>query len=245
MTSTVCQNCARTSLLYFHFVDEISLEQLVPGDIIITNDPFSGGALCTHTMDIHLLRPVFRDERVIAFAWAFIHASDIGGSVAGSIAPTNYEVFQEGVRMRPNLLYRAGVLNEQLWHFFADNSRIPDLIWGDLQAMMSGLALLDRRTQELCDRFGTAGFEESIADVIALSEVKARQAIARLTPGTYEFSDYLETYGSDGHIFMHARMAVVGRDAGHAFLRQRSPRCARRSTSPPASGRIRSCACRS
>jgi N-methylhydantoinase B/oxoprolinase/acetone carboxylase alpha subunit len=58
--------------------------------------------------------------------------------------------------------------------------------------------------------FGTAGFEESIADVIAPSEVKARQAIARLTPGSYEFSDYLETYGSDGHIFMHARMTVEG-----------------------------------
>ena len=203
VTSSVCQNVRG-------LVDEIGLERLAPGDIIITNDPFSGGALCTHTMDIHMLRPVFRDGRVIAFAWSFIHASDIGGSVAGSIAPTNYEVFQEGVRMRPNLLYRGGVLNEQLWNFFADNSRIPELIWGDLQAMMSGLALLDRRTQELCDRFGTAGLEESIADVIALSELKARQAIARLTPGSYEFCDYLETYGSDGHIFMHARMTVEG-----------------------------------
>ncbi len=67
--------------------DEIGLDRLVPGDIIITNDPFSGDAMCTHTMDIHLLRPVFRDGRVIALAWAFIHASDIGGAVAGSIAP--------------------------------------------------------------------------------------------------------------------------------------------------------------
>ena len=203
VTATVCQNVRG-------LVDEIGLETLVPGDIIITNDPFSGDALCTHTMDIHLLRPVFRDGAIIAFAWAFIHASDIGGSVAGSIAPTNHEVFQEGVRMRPNLLYRAGVLNEQLWHFFADNSRIPDLIWGDLQAMLSGLALLDRRTQELCDRFGTAEFLDSIGDVIALSEIKARHAIARLTPGVYAFSDYLETYGNDGHIFMHARMTVTG-----------------------------------
>jgi N-methylhydantoinase B len=203
VTSSVCQNVRG-------LVDEIGLERLVPGDIVITNDPFSGDALCTHTMDIHLLRPVFRDGRVVAFAWAFIHASDIGGAVAGSIAPSSYEVFQEGVRLRPSLLYRAGVLNAQLWHFFADNSRIPDLIWGDLQAMLAGLALLDRRTQELCERFGTAGFEESIADVIALSEIKAREAIGRLTPGSYAFSEYLETYGSEGHIFMHARMTVAG-----------------------------------
>lgn len=203
VTSSVCQNVRALA-------DEIGLDRLAPGDIVITNDPFSGGALCTHTMDIHLLRPVFRDGRVVALAWAFIHASDIGGSVAGSIAPTNYEVFQEGVRMRPNLLYRAGELNEQLWHFFADNSRIPELIWGDLRAMLSGLALLDRRMQELCDRYGLGEVLDSVADVIALSERKARQAIGRLTPGTYGFCDYLETYGGDGHIFMQARMTVDG-----------------------------------
>ncbi len=210
VTSSVCQNVRGLA-------DEIGLERLVPGDVIITNDPFSADALCTHTMDIHLLRPVFRDGRVIALAWAFIHASDIGGSVAGSIAPTNYEVFQEGVRMRPNLLYRAGVLNEQLWHFFADNSRIPGLIWGDLQAMLSGLALLDRRTQELCDRYGTGELLDSITDVLALSELKARAAIARLTPGTYEFSEYLESFRDDGDIFIHAKMTVTGAAEGPAL----------------------------
>ena len=203
VTSSVCQNVRALA-------DVIGLDRLAPGDIVISNDPFTGGALCTHTMDIHLLRPVFRDGRVIAFAWAFIHASDIGGSVAGSIAPTNHEVFQEGVRMRPNLLYRQGVLNDQLWSFFADNSRIPELIWGDLQAMLSGLALLDRRTQELCDRYGTEDFLDSVGDVIALSELKARRAIARLTPGTYDFSDYLEGFAPDSDVFIHARMTVHG-----------------------------------
>ncbi len=202
VTSSVCQNVRG-------LVDEIGLDALVPGDVIITNDPFSGGALCTHTMDIHLIRPVFRDGQVVALGWAFIHASDIGGSVPGSISPTNYEVFQEGVRLRPALLYCGGVLNEQLWYFFADNSRIPDLIWGDLQAMLSGLVLLDRRTQELCDRFGTDSVLGSVADVIAFSEIKARQAIARLTPGSYRFHDYLETFDG-GHVFVQARLTVLG-----------------------------------
>ncbi|MFC0406686.1 hydantoinase B/oxoprolinase family protein [Roseomonas elaeocarpi] len=202
VTSSVCQNVRG-------LLDEIGAENLSPGDVIITNDPFSADALCTHTMDIHLIRPVFRDGRIVALGWAFIHASDIGGSVPGSISPTNYEVFQEGVRIRPSLLYKAGVLNEQLWHFFADNSRIPDLIWGDLQAMISGLTLLDRRTQELCDRFGTEGFLDSVRDVIALSELKARQAIARLKDGEYVFHEYLEAFDGS-HVFMHARMIVAG-----------------------------------
>ncbi|MGH7155352.1 MAG: hydantoinase B/oxoprolinase family protein, partial [Acetobacteraceae bacterium] len=203
VTASVCQNLRG-------LVDEVGIDSLAPGDIIISNDPFSGDALCTHTMDIHLIRPVFRDGRVIAFGWAFIHASDIGGSVPGSISPTNYEVFKEGVRIRPTLLYRQHQLDEQLWHFFADNSRIPDLIWGDLQAMLSGLALLDRRTQELCDRYGLDDFLASVADVLALSEAKARAAIARLTDGEYEFNDYLEAFHGDGFIFMQAKMTKHG-----------------------------------
>ena len=59
VTSSVCQNLRG-------LVDEIGIDRLVPGDIILSNDPFSGDALCTHTMDIHLIRPVFRDGQVIA-----------------------------------------------------------------------------------------------------------------------------------------------------------------------------------
>src|ERR1700710_2352679 len=46
--SSLCQNVRGLA-------DEIGLDQLRPGDIVISNDPFSGDALCTHTMDIHLL----------------------------------------------------------------------------------------------------------------------------------------------------------------------------------------------
>lgn len=203
VTSSVCQNVRGV-------VDQIGMDALRPGDIIITNDPFAGDALCTHTMDIHLLRPVFRDGVPVAFGWAFIHASDIGGSVPGSIAPTNYEVFQEGVRIRTSLLYRQGKLDTQLWQFFADNSRIPELIWGDLQAMMAGLALLDRRLQELCDRLGAESVLESVRDVLALSDLKARAAIARLTDGEYRFAEYLEAFRGEGHIFIQACMRKFG-----------------------------------
>src|ERR1700731_1402478 len=54
VTSSVCQNVRAT-------VDVIGLDRLEPGDVIVSSDPFSGDALRTHTMDIHLIRPVFRD----------------------------------------------------------------------------------------------------------------------------------------------------------------------------------------
>lgn len=203
VTSSVCQNVRA-------MVDVLGVETLEPGDVIISNDPFSGDALCTHSMDIHLIRPVFHEGRPICFAWAFIHASDVGGAVPGSISPTNKEIFQEGIRLRPNRLYRKGELNQELWGVFSDNCRIPDLVWGDLQAMLSGLALLDRRVQELCGRYGLDGFLGGVADVLALSELKARQAIAALADGEYVFNDYLEAFDGDGHVFIQARLTIAG-----------------------------------
>lgn len=201
VTSSICQNVRG-------LVDEIGIDTLVEGDIIISNDPFSGAALCTHSMDIHLLKPVFFQGRVVAFAWAFIHASDIGGSVPGSIDPTNYEIFQEGLRITPTLLYRAGQLDGQIWQFFASNTRIPDLIWGDLNAMISGISLLETRALEICSKFGLDYFLGSVADVLELADQKAQKALRQLRPGTYSFNDYLEGYRGEAPIFINGTMTV-------------------------------------
>ncbi|MCW2318662.1 N-methylhydantoinase B [Rhodoblastus acidophilus] len=189
-------------------VEGIGRDKLRPGDVVICNDPFSGGAIVTHTMDIHLLTPIFHKDRLVAYGWAFIHASDVGGSVAGSVDPRNYEIFQEGLRISPTFLYREGRLNEQLWQIFKDNTRIPDLIWGDLQAMIAGMKLLETRMGEICDRYGVEETLQSIDDVLDLADQKAQQALRKLRNGTYVSHDYLETYDADGHIFIHCKLVV-------------------------------------
>ena len=76
------------------FVDAFDPAGIEPGDIFISNDPFRTAGLVTHTMDIHLARPVFFEGEVIAFAWSFVHASDIGGAVPGSISPDLAEIYR-------------------------------------------------------------------------------------------------------------------------------------------------------
>ena len=102
-------------------IDAFGLENFSEGDIVICNDPFGSDGMCTHTMDVHLLRPIFHKKRIIAFAWAFIHSSDIGGAVPGSVSPTNFDVFQEGIRLRAAHLYRGDILNQELIDIFMDN----------------------------------------------------------------------------------------------------------------------------
>jgi N-methylhydantoinase B len=46
----------------------VRVPQLGPGDVVAVNDPYSGGG--THPSDVTLVRPVFADGELIAFAAA-------------------------------------------------------------------------------------------------------------------------------------------------------------------------------
>ena len=78
---------------------------LKEGDIIMTNDPYSSDGLSTHLPDVHIIKPLFHEGRVAAFAWCFVHTADIGGSVPSSLTPANTDIQMEGLRIPPVKLY--------------------------------------------------------------------------------------------------------------------------------------------
>lgn len=193
-------------------IDCIGMENIHPGDVLISNDPFRTDGMVTHLMDITILYPVFKGDKLIAWGWSFVHCSDIGGAVPGSINPANTDIFQEGLRVRPTKLYERGVLNELVRDIYQDNSRIPNEMWGDLMAMMAGLKSMERRLLELCDRYGTETVTEGMHDVINYAEMKARRVIESIPDGEYRFSDYLEGI-HEGQLALFAiKMTVNGSD---------------------------------
>ena len=188
----------------------IGLENLEPGDCIITNDPFSTDGMVTHIMDVSMIRPIFVGEELVALAWSFVHASDIGGAVPGSISPAFSEVFQEGLRVRPTKLYKRGRLDTAIRNIFIDNSRIADELWGDFQAMISALASMDRRLNQLCQRYGTERVRAGMEASLVLADVKTRRVISRIPDGDYPFSDYVEGMTEGDFIHINAVMRVRG-----------------------------------
>ena len=163
-----------------------------PGDIVIANDAYLTGPLCTHLPDVHILRPIFHGGRIVAWGYAFVHASDVGGAVPASVWPRATEIFQEGLRLRPTKLYRAGVLNDDVRNVILDNCRIPDLVWGDIKAMCAAVNSCDRRVQEMVAKFGADTVLEGMDAVLDHAERRARAAIAKIPDGTYRFYDYME-----------------------------------------------------
>ena len=95
-------DCLRTILDRF-----IPLEEWQDGDVIVTNDPYSGGQ---HLSDIQTFRPVFVDGRRVAIVGTLCHHVDVGGGAAGSFFAAATEVFQEGIRIPPLRLAEKGVI---------------------------------------------------------------------------------------------------------------------------------------
>ncbi|MGR3375940.1 hydantoinase B/oxoprolinase family protein [Salipiger abyssi] len=192
-------------------IDWIGVENMRPGDVIITNDPFSTEGMCTHTPDIFTLRPIFHEGELLCFSWAFAHVSDVGGAVPSSISPSFTEIFQEGLRLRPVKLFREGELNAQLKDIISDNCRIPSETWGDIIAMCSALASMDRRIIELVDRYSVDDLTAGIREVLAYGEAKAREVISDLPDGSWSFSDYIEVVAGQP-LLLRCTMTVTGSD---------------------------------
>jgi N-methylhydantoinase B len=180
------------------------------GDIVIANDPFATGGMATHLADVFLVRPVFAGGRLIAFGCAFVHSSDVGGKVPGSISPTAYDIYQEGIRIAPVKLYERGVLNETILRLFLDNCRIPEQNWGDLKALMAGLNTGARRLSEMAERYGVDQVEEGIEALLDYADRQVRALIRAIPDGEYTFWDYLEGARGEYPIRVRCRLVIQG-----------------------------------
>ncbi|NMO97135.1 hydantoinase B/oxoprolinase family protein [Paenibacillus lemnae] len=165
---------------------------LEPGDIIITNEPYSSDGLATHLPDVHVFKPIFVDGELISYAWAFVHCSDVGGLVPSSISPEATDIHQEGLRIPPVKLYKRGEANPDVHTFLNANSRSPKLNLGDFNAMVAAVNTAEQRMLSLVDKFGVQAVKDSMEDLMDQGESRARQVISRIPDGTYSFADYLD-----------------------------------------------------
>ncbi|HKV44672.1 MAG TPA: hydantoinase B/oxoprolinase family protein [bacterium] len=186
-----------------------AIDEWHEGDIVIANDPYATSGASTHLADVYLVKPIFAAGRLIAYGCCFVHSSDVGGKVPGSISPTCYDIFQEGIRIAPVKLYERGQLNDQILRIFLDNCRIPDQNWGDLKALMAALYTGEHRLHELVDRYGVEQVEQGIDALLAYAERRVRAMIREIPDGEYTFWDYLEGGPGEYPIRLRCRLVVA------------------------------------
>ncbi|WP_374445819.1 hydantoinase B/oxoprolinase family protein [Stella sp.] len=164
---------------------------LRPGDVILSNDPYTGG---THLNDVTVIFPVFQDGRLIFFPAVRAHWADVGGMVPGSMSGKATEIYQEGVRIPPIKIQEGGRFNAAALDLLLSNMRVPEERLGDLEASLASCRVAEKRIHELCARYGVDTLLEAVRLDLDRSEARMRACIAGLPDGTYRFEDYLETY---------------------------------------------------
>lgn len=188
--------------------DFIPLEQWNDGDVIVTNDPYSGGQ---HLPDIQTFRPVFVDGVRVGIVGTLCHHVDVGGAAAGSYYAAATEIFQEGIRIPPLRLVDRGVLNSGVFEMLLHNVRQPDETRGDLNAQIAALGIGERAVTRMARKYGPDSLAAAMAAILDGSETMMRAALSALPDGEASFVELVDDDGqSDEPIRIEVRIVKSG-----------------------------------
>ncbi|WP_136656260.1 hydantoinase B/oxoprolinase family protein [Nitratireductor sp. XY-223] len=178
------------------FIDKFDQPgDIEPGDVFATNDPYYGGV--THLNDIVVAMPVFADGRIIAWTANIAHNSDVGGMAPGSLSGEATEIFQEGLRLPAIKIISKGEPIQPVMEIIKTNSRMPDVLEGDVWAAIASVRVGEKRLKELAAKYGTETFERAMSSFMDFGEKVSLSALADLPQGTFELSEEQD----DGRIF--------------------------------------------
>lgn len=190
-------------------------DDIRPGDVIVINDPYSGG---THLNDVAVIYPVFLDGKLILFPAIRAHWADVGGMTPGSLSGTSTEIFQEGVRIPPIKVYEGGKEVRGVVDLLFANMRVEQERRGDLQAMIETCRTAERRIEELAGKFGLDVLLPAMDRLLDRTELRMRELISQIPNGTYLFEDYLDASGTTSDpILLKASVEVGDRDINVDF----------------------------
>ncbi|MBO9643061.1 MAG: hydantoinase B/oxoprolinase family protein [Pseudacidovorax sp.] len=168
-------------------------ETLQPGDAIVTNDSGLGSG---HYPDFYMVAPAFVGGRFWGWVANIAHQVDVGGAAPGSqkvIGVT--EAYQEGIRILPVKMVRAGAFDAEIMRILSGNIRLPDAVAGDLAAQRNANDVGVARYVELVGSVGADVLDACVDHILDASERRMRERIAEIPDGRYSFDDWLDGIG--------------------------------------------------
>ncbi len=189
-------------------LDKFKIEELSPGDIVLTNDPYTGSG--THLCDVSAVLPIFFKGELVAFAANKGHWNEIGGKSLGSWTTDSTEIYQEGLQLPVIKVYNKGVLNEAVRDIIAANCRTPDMTLGDLYAQTASLRIAEKRVVELFEKYGRDAVLHSMQAIMDNGEKLALQELAKLPKGTFEAEGFIDAHSNNlGNVYIKAKVTIT------------------------------------
>lgn len=184
-----------------HFIDEITLENMYPGDTYVTNDPWKGTG---HLHDITMVTPSFREGTLVGFFACTAHVVDVGGRGFGADGKSVYE---EGIQIPIMKFAERGQVNEDLIRILRANVREPNQVIGDFYSLAACNDVGHRRLMEMLMEVGLSDLESLGAFILTHTRAAIMARIAELPQGTW--SNDMMTDGYDDPIRLAAAVTIA------------------------------------
>jgi N-methylhydantoinase B len=182
-----------------HFLDKYPSATMKATDVFITNDPWKGSG---HIHDVTTATPIFRGDKLVAFAAVVSHLPDIGGKLRSN---SSREIYEEGLQIPLMKLIDDGAPNQVLIEMITQNIRVPEQGMGDIWAQVSACRMMGERLQGLLD---TVDLEVLGAQVRQRSEQAMREAIRQIPDGVY--TSTVQHDGFEAPIMIECELTVNG-----------------------------------
>ena len=170
-------------------------ERLQPGDSFIVNDPYLGGN--PHAPDMVAITPGFVEGRLIGFGVSIAHKADIGGIVPGSSGAAAREIYHDGLLLPPIRYQSSAGIDEIVEAIIRSNSRVPDVVLGDLRGQVGCTRLGVDRLAALCVEYGTDAVVAIMHEILVRTARRVREEIAAFPDGIAEVESFLDHDGAD------------------------------------------------
>ena len=170
------------------FLDKHPIDTLVPGDVLLTNDPWHGTG---HLNDFTVVTPVFHHDRPVALFAATSHIADVGGLGFG---PDGRQVYEEGINIPIGFLFRAGEPNETLLAILRANVRDPIAAEGDLHSLAACNRAGAGSLLEMLDEFDLDGLDKVGHMIIDSSRKAMLDELRKLPGGRWRYSMRIDGY---------------------------------------------------
>lgn len=186
-------------------IAHVGVENLAPGDVVALNYPYWSSA---HAADVALFAPVFEDDELFAFTCIRAHWMDLGAKDPGYVLDST-EIHQEGLILPALKIYKQGKPDRELFDLIRFNSRLPDVVLGDLEAQFAATQTGCERLRAIRRKFGSATFESATDGILDYGERLTRAKLAELPTGSWSATEVVDDDGvSDEPIHLEAKVSV-------------------------------------
>src|SRR5581483_7029056 len=186
-------------------------DDLAPGDVILTNDPYHGGHNC-HLPDWGFFRPIYYDGELLFWTLARAHQQDTGGAFPGGYFPDGFDIHSEGICIPPTKVVAGGVERTDVLELIWNNVRWPRGVRLDNYSMIAATKRAQERMGALLDKYGRDTVLACVAQMMDRTEAAVRDEIRRMPDGTYTGEAATDDDGTtlDEPVWVRVDLTIAG-----------------------------------